>query len=60
LNEIAKKLKELGILEASVTTRETNGLKAEEIQSKLKLKQSQNNTLFVTRTGKKFKAWLAN
>jgi len=60
VNEIAKQLKELGILEASVTTRETNGLKAEEIQLKLKLKQSQKNTLFVTRTGKKFKAWLAN
>jgi len=33
-------------------------MKAEEIQSKLNLKQSQNNTLFVTRTERKFKAWL--
>jgi len=58
LNEISKQLKKKGHQEASVTSRDTQGMKAEEIQSKLNLKQSQNNTLFVTRTERKFKAWL--
>jgi hypothetical protein len=58
LNDISKALKQAQITAASVTARNTQGLKTELIRSKLGLSESDRHTLFITRLGSKFKAWL--
>jgi hypothetical protein len=58
LNDILKALKKAQITAASVTARNTQGLKTEVIRSKLGLSESDRHTLFITRLGSKFKAWL--
>ena len=58
LNDISKALKLAQIGSASVTARNTQGMKTELIRSKLGLSESDIHTLFITRTDSKFYAWL--
>ena len=58
LNDISKALKLAQIGSASVTARNTQGMKTELIRSKLGLSESDIHTLFITRSDSKFYAWL--
>lgn len=58
LNDIGKNLRISGISAASVTARNTKGIKSEIIKKKLGLNESDTHTLFVTQSDKGFKAWL--
>ena len=58
LNNIHKQLRNLGITAASVTARNTRGIKAETIKKKLGLEEGDKHTMFVTHSKNGFQAWL--
>ncbi len=60
LNAIKRALNASDVQAASVTVRDAKGIRAEVIQEKLNLSESDTHTLFVTKDKKGFRAWLCH
>lgn len=58
LNDIRKQIGNSGISAASITARNTKGIKAEIIKKKLGLNESDTHSLFITQVNNGFNAWL--